>query len=56
MLRILLITLLMLASMGCHVLPDVAHQPMVHNPFPQLSRAAVAPFFNLSDEKTVDVE
>jgi hypothetical protein len=56
MLRILLITLLMLSSMGCNLLPDVAHQPMVHNPFPQLSRVAVAPFFNLSNEKTVDVE
>ena len=56
MLRILLITLLMLSSMGCNMLPDVAHQPMVHNPFPQLSRVAVAPFFNLSNEKTVDVE
>ena len=40
---------------GCHMLlPDVSHQPMVHNPFPQLSRVAVAPFFNQSDEPTVD--
>jgi hypothetical protein len=36
------------------ILPDVGHQPVVHNPFPQLSRVAVAPFFNLSDEPTVD--
>jgi hypothetical protein len=36
------------------ILPDVSHQPMVHNPFPQLSRVAVAPFFNQSDEPTVD--
>jgi hypothetical protein len=36
------------------LLPDVSHQPMVHNPFPQLSRVAVAPFFNQSDEPTVD--
>ncbi len=28
--------------------------PVVHNPFPQLSRVAVAPFLNLSDEPTVD--
>lgn len=27
---------------------------MVHNPFPQLSRVAVVPFFNQSDEPTVD--
>ncbi|OHB80653.1 MAG: hypothetical protein A2W31_04165 [Planctomycetes bacterium RBG_16_64_10] len=32
----------------------MAHKPAVHNPFPQLSRVAVAPFFNLSDEPTVD--
>jgi hypothetical protein len=33
---------LMLAILpGCHVF-DVSHQPMVHNPFPQLSRVAVA--------------
>jgi len=51
----------MLASMalvgasGCHLLlPDISHQPVVHNPFPQLSRVAVAPFFNQSDEPTVD--
>lgn len=39
---------------GCQLIPDVSHQPVVHNPFPQLSRVAVAPFFNHSDEKTVD--
>jgi hypothetical protein len=40
---------------GCSmILPDVSHQPVVHNPFPQLSRVAVAPFFNQSDEATVD--
>jgi hypothetical protein len=38
---------------GCH-LWEVCHQPVVHNPFPQLSRVAVAPFFNQSDEPTVD--
>ncbi len=43
------------SATGCHViLPDVSHQPLVHNPFPQLSRIAVAPFFNQSDEPTVD--
>ncbi len=40
---------------GCHmILPDIGHQPVVRNPFPQLSRVAIAPFFNLSDEPTVD--
>lgn len=40
---------------GCRlILPDVSHQPVIHNPFPQLSKVAVAPFFNQSDEPTVD--
>jgi hypothetical protein len=46
---------LLTAIGGCSmILPDVSHQPVVHNPFPQLSRVAVAPFFNQSDEATVD--
>ena len=32
---------------GCNLLPDIAHQPTLHNPFPQLSKVAVTPFFNL---------
>jgi len=39
---------------GCSLVPDPSHEPTVHNPFPQLSKVAVAPFFNLSDEPTVD--
>jgi len=39
---------------GCTFVPQVAHQPSIHNPFPQLSKVAVAPFFNLSDEPTLD--
>jgi hypothetical protein len=39
---------------GCQLLPDIAYQPTVHNPFPQLSRVAIAPFFNASTEATVD--
>ncbi len=40
---------------GCHlVLPEVSHRPIIRNPFPQLSRVAVAPFFNHSDEPTLD--
>jgi hypothetical protein len=40
---------------GCRmIIPDVSYEPVVHNPFPQLSRVAVAPFFNQSDEATVD--
>jgi len=39
---------------GCTFLPEIAHQPTIHNPYPQLSKVAVAPFFNLSSEPTVD--
>lgn len=39
---------------GCSMLPEISHQPSFHNPFPQLSKVAVAPFFNLSHEPTVD--
>ncbi len=39
---------------GCGLLPEVSHQPTIHNPFPQLTRVAVAPFFNLSAEASVD--
>lgn len=46
---------LLLALTGCSlVLPQISHQPVIRNPFPQLSRVAVAPFFNQSDEATVD--
>jgi len=53
MLRYLLLTGCLLSA-GCSLLPEIAHQPTVHNPFPQLSKVAVAPFFNLSNEPTVD--
>lgn len=43
------------ASTGCSlVLPTVVEKPVIRNPFPQLSKVAVAPFFNHSDEPTVD--
>ncbi len=43
-----------LFTTGCSLLPEIAHQPTVHNPFPQLSKIAVTPFFNHSAEPTVD--
>jgi hypothetical protein len=43
-----------LLSAGCSMLPEIARQPALHNPYPQLSKVAVAPFFNLSQEPTVD--
>ncbi len=36
------------------MLPEISRQPTLHNPFPELSKVAVAPFFNLSQEPTVD--
>lgn len=39
---------------GCSAFPDVTHQPRYHNPFPQLTRVAVLPFFNQSADPTVD--
>ena len=45
---------LLSAASGCSLIPEVVHQPVVHNPFPQLTRVGVAPFFNLSAEPGVD--
>jgi hypothetical protein len=39
---------------GCSLIPDVTHQPIFHNPFPQLHRVAVLPFVNQSKDPTVD--
>lgn len=39
---------------GCTLIPRPAAQPMIHNPFPQIHKVAVAPFFNLSTEPTLD--
>jgi len=45
----------LLGFTGCSlVLPEISHKPVIRNPFPQLSKIAVAPFFNHSDEPTVD--
>jgi hypothetical protein len=39
---------------GCALVPDVVHQPQYHNPFPQLKRVAVLPFYNQSADPTID--
>jgi len=52
--RYLPLNLLILIAAGCSALPDIAHQPQIRNPFPQLSRVAVLPFYNQSAEPTVD--
>jgi hypothetical protein len=54
MLRRLITTACLLCSTGCSMLPELARQPTFHNPFPQLSKVAVAPFFNLTSEATLD--
>ncbi len=48
-----LVILLGLVS-GCAIAPRPSRQPQVHNPFPQLAKVAVAPFFNSSSERSVD--
>jgi len=52
--RRLTLVIVSICVAGCHVMPQMAHQPTLHNPFPQLSKVAVAPFFNLSNEPTLD--
>lgn len=51
--RCYLLAFLALAT-GCGLVPQVGRRPLVHNPFPQLTKVAVAPFFNLSAEPTAD--
>jgi hypothetical protein len=51
-----LLALLAICASGCAAFPEVMHQPEIHNPFPQLHRVAVLPFYNQSNEPTVDGE
>lgn len=54
-LLIMILSAGLLASGGCSlIVPTSAYKPVIRNPFPQLSRVAVAPFANQSDEPTVD--
>ena len=48
--------LMLLLTGGCQFLPEVAHQPTIYNPFPQFAKVAVVPFFNMTDEPTLDGE
>ncbi len=45
---------LVAAGSGCSAFPDRVVQPQYHNPFPQLYKIAILPFYNQSDEPTVD--
>ena len=48
--------LLLALAGGCSFFPQVRHRPSLHNPFPQLKQVAILPFFNQSNEPTVDGE
>jgi hypothetical protein len=52
--RQVLAVIVTLTLSGCSLLPHAAHLPTLHNPYPQLSKVAIVPFFNQSNEKTVD--
>ncbi|TWU26823.1 hypothetical protein Pla52o_06780 [Novipirellula galeiformis] len=43
-----------LGSLGCSLVPDTRQRESLHNPFPQMKRVAVLPFFNQSNEPTLD--
>ena len=38
---------------GCNFIPDIKHKPQYHNPFPQISKVAILPFRNQSQEPTL---
>jgi len=52
--RRLWVGLAVMVNAGCALLPQVGRIPVLENPFEQVRRVAVAPFFNLSEEPTVD--
>lgn len=45
-----------LAICGCAGIPDRQCETLYHNPFPQLSRVAIVPFFNQSSDPTLSGE
>jgi hypothetical protein len=54
MIRPTLAAVLLLLSGGCSLFPSPAVEPQIFNPYPQLSKVAVAPFFNLSTAPNAD--
>src|SRR5437868_6748323 len=54
--RLPLLSFALLCSVagGCAALPDRIVEPQFHNPFPQIYRVAILPFFNQSADPTVD--
>src|SRR4051812_25460417 len=53
---LILMALISVATSGCALWPDRIMEPQFHNPFPQIFKVAVLPFFNQSAEPTVDGE
>lgn len=45
--------LLLIVASGCNFVPDFKRKPQYHNPFPQISKVAVMPFRNQSQEPTL---
>jgi hypothetical protein len=52
--RLLVAPALAALAAGCAALPEKLHEPLYHNPFPQLHRVAILPFYNQSAEPTVN--
>ncbi len=52
----LIVLLVLVGTLGCSLFPVTYHQEQIHNPFPQVQRVAVLPFYNQSDNPTVDTE
>lgn len=51
------IVLLAIATLsGCACFPESRQRDRIHNPFPQLKKVAILPFFNQSDNPIVDTE
>ena len=48
--------LFLLSSVGCSLFPITYQREQIHNPFPQVQLVAVLPFYNQSENPTVDTE
>lgn len=48
--------LLPLLGSGCTLVPHELHEPQFHNPWPQIRKVAIGPFYNLSEDPYVDQE
>ena len=51
-----ILLLVLLSSVGCSLFPVTYQREQIHNPFPQVQRVAVLPFYNQSENPTVDTE